>query len=239
MINIDAVAHALEALSDGTTAKKRNKELSCLRGVRGVPMSELAKLGTTLFQKRPPIVRDIPALTEMFAGAFEDGLLAIGLLATLITDDPDECYDAAAEWMEMVDDTLTADAIGWLVIGPASLSAGVDVQTIVSTWRHHRRGAARRAVLAAGMAWTPTRIEGPSAAPLRAKMNTPVVRFVDAPFNARLAPLCTAFVRDTDPAVQKGLRRLLRAWKKSDKPAARAWADGVKGGLPKMLRKAL
>jgi hypothetical protein len=96
--------------------------------------------------------------------------------------------------------------------------------------------AARRAVLMAGMAWTPARLEGPSAAPLRARLKVKQVRFVEHALTDRLAELADAFVRDTDPAVRKALRRVLRAWSKSDPAGAVAWAESVRGGLPKLYK---
>ena len=56
---------------------------------------------------------------------------------------------------------------------------------------------------------------------------------VDRPFD-RLALAATG--SDEDHRVRKAYRRILRAWSKSDPEAMSAWASGVKGGFPKMLK---
>ncbi len=87
-----------------------------------------------------------------------------------------------------------------------------------------------------GLAMLPIRLEGPSAAPLRAKIGQKQIQFVDAPVNAALGPLLTGLVRDEDPGIRKVLRRILKEWRKVDPVAMVAWADTIRGGLARILQ---
>jgi hypothetical protein len=86
------------------------------------------------------------------------------------------------------------------------------------------------------MAHLPVPVEGPAAAPLRARLGQPRVRFVDEALSPAIADLCTAFLRDEAATIRKALRRILRSWADSDPAGVAAWADTVKGGLPKLLQ---
>ena len=74
---------------------------------------------------------------------------------------------------------------------------------------------------------------------LRQRAGDKHIRFVEAPRPDVIEALMTPFVRDTSPIVHKGLRRVLREWRKADKDQATAWANGVPGGIPKTLRAEL
>lgn len=50
-----------------------------------------------------------------------------------------------------------------------------------------------------------------------------------------LGQLAADRVRDEDAGVRKALRRVLRAWAKHDPASLVTWADGVRGGLPRLL----
>ena len=84
---------------------------------------------------------------------------------------------------------------------------------------------------------TPTEIEGPAAAPLRERLGTRDVALLDRVLSDRVAYIAHAFVRDEDPGVRKGLRRVLSAWASADPEAAAAWLSEVRGGVPAMFRE--
>jgi hypothetical protein len=88
-----------------------------------------------------------------------------------------------------------------------------------------------------GMGLTPTEVEGAAAAPLREKLAQRHVRLVDTPDDVRIAEIAGRFLRDDAPAIRKALRRLLAAWGDGHPEAVAAWAAGVRGGLPKLLRE--
>lgn len=231
----DDLAALLEALADADVARKAARQTRCLRGIRGVPMADVARVTAELFEADPPrLPDDLPDLDRTFGTAFEDGLIAIGLLAACIADAPAEALEHALDWAERTDDVTTADALGWLVLAPAALLSSRE-REVVGRLSGHPRPETRRVALAMAMGFTPTPVEGPAAAALRARVGERHMRMVEAPLSDRIAPVASRFVRDAAPVVQKALRRLLRAWGEHDAEALLAWAKEVRGGLPRLL----
>jgi hypothetical protein len=231
------VSALLEAASSAEAAHATSRQISTLKGIRGVPSGELAKLAAKIWAKdRPKLPADEEALGDLFGSAWEDGLVAIGLLAAIAPDAPADALEVGLHWLERIDDLATADALGWLVLGPAAIASQEGASPLVDL-RTSVHPAIRRAAVMAGMAFTTAFIEGPAAAPLREKLGTRDVRFVAEPLSASLAELGDAFIRDEDPQVRKALRRVLAAWALGDPDAALGWLAGVKGGVPKMIRE--
>ncbi len=232
----DTRRDALDAFTDGRTAQARRREIQPLRGIRGVPDGDLARLAGAAWEETPiDLELDRGALVELFSGAFEDGLLAIGLAAAALPDDPEAAYELGVIWLGSVDDPLTADALGTLLLGPGVLAAQRPLEDLA---RHAHPGAhpcVRRAVLSAAMAWMPEPVTGPAVAPLRARLGVPRVAFVQAPLTDALTTWAHGFLRDEAPLVRKAMRRVLRAWSRLDPEGVVAWADTVRGGLPKLL----
>jgi len=233
---MEHVSETLAALSDEATARKVGKHTRCLRGIRGVTTGEIARIADATFREESPSLPDhADELDRLFSAAWEDGLVAVGLLATCWSDQPIDALDQALDWATRVDDTATADALGWLVLGPAAavLDAAGQVRGRLAS---HHRDEVRRCCLMAAMAWTPASLEGPAAAPLRAKLGRRKLRMVEEARSDLLHPHLLAAVTDTSPMVRKAMRRILRAWANSDPAAVVAWGDEVDGGLPKLLR---
>lgn len=236
-VDIETLSHALEALSDGHQARKKGKHVKTLRGVRGVSDGDLARLiGAAWSEHSPAFPDDGPELRQLFFGAHEDGLVAIGLLAAMLPDDPEEALELGLDLLESVDDVQTGDALGWLVIGPGTLSAGRDPHKLVGLAKTQSRHAQRRAVVMASMAWLPEPLDGPAAAALRARLGQKTIAFVDRPLSEPVHAMMTGLLRDESPIVRKGLRRVIRAWGEADNDALQAWVAEVHGGLPKLLR---
>lgn len=229
------IADALERASDRTVAYSLAKNVQPLKGVRGVPNGEIAKVLDAAWKDGVDLLSDDTALSRLFGAAFEDGLVAVGLLAAATPDDPQTAWEIASEWVERVDDPLTADAIGGLVLGPAALAGGLGIDALIELGKALPAGHARRAAVAAGDAMLPDPADGPAVAGLRARLGTRQIRFVEAPLADGLGPLLTAFFRDPDPSVQKAVRRLIRGWGSADPVGLTAWADTVRGGFPKLL----
>ncbi len=232
------VSETLDALSDAQTARKTARNVSTLRGIRGTPHSEIARVGAAFWKEHRPTLSDEDALDRLFARAWEDGLLAVGLLAALVPDGPAEALDIGVDWLGRVDDTATADALGWLVLGPAFLATGADpdrLHRFLDTYRCEHF-APRRALVSMGMAFLPLPIEGCAAAPLRERHGARSLSFVDRPRSVLVEQIARAFLRDPHPSVLKALRRLLKGWAKTDPDAVAAWT--VPGGLPKLLAAA-
>jgi hypothetical protein len=238
MLDAEIVSELLEAVVDGDLARKRAREIRTLRGVRGVPYGEVARIAAAAWLDQRPEPGDDGELGALFATAFEDGLVAIGLLAAVLPDDPSDALDVGRDWLSRVDDVATADALGWLVLGPGVLASGAAPIEALRAALSNEHPAVRRAGVMAGMAWLPVEIEGPAAAPLRARIGVAAVRFVDEPHSDEVEALVRATLRDEDPAVRKAVRRLLAAWAEHDPDRAEDFLRGVPGGVPKMLREA-
>jgi len=231
-----AVATSLQSLATDEVARKRRDHIRPLRGIRGVPEGELGRFLHHTWEETPPALpRDGAALRAMFGSAWEDGIVAIGLAASCLGTDAASVLALGLDWLEQVDDVATADALGWLVLGPASLATD-RFDDVLDDTAHARHAAARRAGVIMGMALLPTAIQGPAAAALRAALGTIDGRIVEEPRTSELRALCTAFARDDDPAVRKGLRRVLGTWTEHDARAAKRWMEGVPGGVHRMLR---
>jgi hypothetical protein len=233
------VRTALEIASDERTLKVRRREIQPLRGLRGVPHAEIAKVADAAWGTGPRLPRDAAALEELFVGSFEDGLVAIALLAGIGPDAAEAAWELGSSWLDRVDDNETADALGWMVLGPTALITGQGVDALLPLLARDQHAAVRRAAVSAGLAMTPEPLRGPAAAALRARLQIPHVRFVEAPLIEPLGRLLDVAARDPEPLVQKAVRRVLSAWSEADPASALDWAARFKGGLPKLLGEAL
>jgi hypothetical protein len=232
---LQSLTLALEAGSDAETAAATRKQIRPLRGIRGVPQRAIAQAVDAVWKDAPPRLPEAgPLLSRLFSAAYEDGMAAIALLAAVVPDHPDEADALARDWLSRTDDLLTADALGWSVIGPAALVSGEGAAALCER-PADVPAMTRRAMTAAALAFLPIPFEGPSAAALRARLGTPDVMYVPGVQSPAIAAIASTYVRDLDPSVQKGMRRLLRSWGQLAPDALRAWALSVPGGMPRLL----
>lgn len=237
MFDPDTLSETLELLSDGNLARKRAKQLGPFRGVRGVPQREVVNLLVATWKSdRPRLPEDADALYDFFMAAHEDGLVAIGLVAALLPTDPTEALDFADRVMAHVDDVETADALGWLVLGPGLLAAGEPFATSLLELRSAQRPEQRRIALMATLAGLPLPIEGAAAAALRERTGQRRTAFVTEPLTDLVLPVWEAFVRDSAAPVQKALHRVLRSWAVLDPDPVERFVVDFRGGVPKSLR---
>jgi hypothetical protein len=223
-------------LHDAASERTRT-DVRSIKGVRGVPPGDLAKVIARCWrEQRPKLPRDEDALEELFGTAWEDGITAIGLLASVALDAPEDALEIGLGWCAWIDDVASADALGWYVLGPTTLRLGRFPHDQLG---ESERPWARRAAVMSVMAYTPTPVEGPAAAALRERHASKDLQFVDTAMSAQIEPVADAFVRDEDPHVRKALRRVLGAWALHDPDAAEAWLAGVRGGVAKLLREEL
>ncbi len=214
------------------------KQLQPLRGLRGTPHSEVARLIAQTWKEHPVrLADDLDALHELFCTAHEDGLVAMGLVAAALPDDPQQALDLAERWLDMVDDVETADALGWMIYGPALGAAGEPVGEVLSSWAKDPRPSVRRMALMGALSRLPVLLEGPTAAGIRARLGERQVALTDSVDGAALSRVCTAFLRDSNASVQKALARVLRSWGIWDPTGAEDFLAGVQGGVPKRLRE--
>ncbi|MCA9569789.1 MAG: DNA alkylation repair protein [Myxococcales bacterium] len=231
------ISETLEALSSSDTARKAARNLNTLKGIRGTPQAEIARVGAAVWRDQKPSLAAEDALTRLFRSAWEDGMLAVGLLAALVPDGPTEALDIGLDWLARLDDNLTADALGWLVLGPAFAATGAEPERLRELALAHKGShpAVRRALVSMGLAFLPLPLEGCAVAPLRARHGDDAIAFVEAPLSPLVGALAHAFLRDESPNVRKALRRVLKGWVKTDPAAVVAWEAEVRGGLPKLL----
>jgi hypothetical protein len=226
-----AVRDELAALADEVTARKHASQVTCLRGIRGVPFGGLARLGDRLWRAEPTALpRDTEALEALFSTAWEDGLLVVGLLATATASAPAEAHALALRLAARVDDHVTADALGWLVLGPLAAHLRRPYPDVVDPLVHHARPEVRRAAVSGALAFTPAVVEGPTASPLRAQVGQSKIRISDGVDRGVLGWAIGTFRRD-EP-VTRAVRRLITTWGAEDPDGLVAFADGVPGGLP-------
>jgi hypothetical protein len=240
VLDNDGISAALEAAANEDVARTRRREIQCIRGIRGVPPGAIAKVAHQAWAAGGlSLETDESALQSLFATSWEDGLVTIGLLAAIVPDDPEGALDLGRELALRTDDHLTADALGWLVVGPAILAADAETYPSLRPLLAHARGPVRRAAVMSGMAWLPALIEGPSAAPLRARFRVPALRFVDVPQRGRVVDLAERVARDEDPGVRKAVRRFLATWAEHDPEGSLRFVKEFRGGIAKMLREAV
>jgi len=232
----EMLSETLEALSSRGAQRARGKHVHTLRGIRGVPDGEVARVLAAAWYEDPPhLPVDAGDLRQLYGTAFEDGLVAIGLLAATVPDTPREALEEGLDWLDRVDETATSDALGTLVLGPAALVTGALDELLAETMRHGR-AEVRRAGAIAALAFLPVPIQGPAAAALRERVGERRVQHVAEAHSDVIAGWLDAFLRDESPLVRKALRRVLREWSGADPEAVVAWADTVHGGLPKILK---
>lgn len=237
MIEEEDISQALESFADPRQASKRRRDIRPLRGIRGVPDGDVARIAAAVWNEdKPNLDTDLGALDRLFGAAFEDGMVAIGLAAAAVPDAPHAAFDLGLSWLTRIDDTLTADALGWTLLGPAALASGRPIETILQHAREAAHPTARRAAIVSALALLPEPLLGATAAPLRARLGSAQVQFVEHALSDGVRVLVDGSLRDEDPSVRKGVRRVLRVWAKADPAAVVAWADTVRGGLPKILK---
>lgn len=237
MLTPQQISGRLQALADVKAGRARMREIRPLRGVRGVPAAALARLLAELWTASPvSLPKDAEALHTLFMSAFEDGLVAIGLVAAALPDSPSAALELALRWVAVVDDHESADALGWLVIGPALLARGVWLPEGLTPLLRDNHAAARRAGVMALMAALPEPLVGPAAAGLRARLGLKQLLFVDAPRSAPIGAALALVIRDEDPHVRRAIGRVLRTWGQSDPDAAERFVAGIKGGVSRWMR---
>jgi hypothetical protein len=232
--DLDAVRSELASLADDDTAHRHGKQVRCLRGIRGVPFGDVARLADRLWRASHPILpRDAADLEALFTTAWEDGLVAVGLLATTSARTPEDSQRLALRLAGRVDDHVTADALGWLVFGPLAAHLHLPYPTVVESLVHHARPEVRRVAVSGALAFTPAVVEGPAASPLRAQVGQSKIRISDGIDARVLGWAITTFRRD-EP-VARAVRRLITTWGAEDAEGLVGFVDALPGGLPPVL----
>lgn len=240
MLPPDRISRALDKAASREQARGMKKHLQPLRGLRGVAGPAITAEINRAWASGVDLDNedDVADLAHLFSTAFEDGLVAIGLAAAALPDAPVEALDLCERWLRMTDDLQTADALGWLLWGPALLSGAGDPVSTLTQAGHQGDAFVRRAAVLALMAALPVPIEGPAAAGLRKRANERRVAFVDAPQDNLLAQVLPGFLRDENPQVRKAVARVLREWA-AVSPDRAEEAANISGGIHRTLRDAL
>lgn len=232
------ISAALQAHSDTTYARKRNRQIQPLRGIRGVPARSVVAVLVESWKASP---LDLPdengPINQLFTTAFEDGIVAIGLATAALPDAPYEVLDLADRWLELVDDVESGDAIGWLMFGPALLASREPFVSSVKELIVHEHPLRRRVGILSCFAAMPTPLEGPAAAALRERLGQRHLRFVETAMDDALDELLPRLIRDEQPVVRRALSRAMRTWATFSPDHVEEIITTFSGGAPRALRE--
>jgi len=237
MLDPQTISLRLQAASDGTYARRISRHISPLKGLRGVPTKEIVSILVASWRSGIRLPRDSDALNQLFRTAYEDGLVAIGLTAAALPGAPGEALDLADAWMEVADDLETADAIGWLLLGPGLLATGEPFVEHINELLSEASAIRRRTAVIALMATLPTPIEGPAAAALRERVKKRKVAFVEDALDDLLRGVLPRAMKDTDAHVRKATARVMRTWAISSPDAVEALMAAQSGGINRFIRE--
>jgi hypothetical protein len=235
-VTMDEISRRLEQAAKDPVAIRRMKQIQPLKGVRGVPLGDVASIAAEFYRHSPMrLPADYEQLHSLFCTAHEDGLVAIALASVAAVDNPEDGLDLGMRWLEMVDDLETADALGWLLIGPCLMAqfSGGELLGMVKDGRPMVRRTGVMGCLAA----LPVRVEGPAAACLRERAGEKHIQMVDEPSSALLDKVMARSIRDRDPHVLRAVSRVLRGWGECDPDATEYFLANTLGGIPKRLRE--
>lgn len=231
------ISAQLQGKTDTDYARKRNKQIQPLRGLRGVPASAVVSVLVETWQASPLDLPDeVGMVNQLFTTAFEDGLVAMGLAAAALPDAPYEVLDLADRWIEAVDDVETADTLGWLLFGPAILATREPFVTSVTELLTHEHPMRRRVGVLACFAAMPVPIEGAAAAALREKLGQRRLAFVEAPLDELLQQTLPLVIRDEVPLVRRAVARGLRTWATFSPDLVEKALAETRGGVPRYVR---
>ena len=207
MQDITYYTSRLRALSNEKIAKKRQKEIRGIKGVRGVSNSDL--IGVINEGDWPVLPQDEETVHRLYGTAHEDGLLAIALLAVCALEQPNAALQLVDRWLPFLDDTETADFLGHLVIGPAALATD---EPIALRLQQAANPYAVRAELMGVLAALPIPVIGVCVAGLRRKFAVEQVIFVEEPILERVQQAVQETMYSDSPLVRKALRTVIRHW---------------------------
>jgi hypothetical protein len=230
------ISRRLDQAAKDPVALRRMKQIQPLKGLRGVPLGEVASIAAEFYRREPACLPDdFEKLHNLFCTAHEDGLVAIALAAVAAIDQVDEGLDLAMRWLEMVDDLETADALGWLLIGPCLLAQGAGGELVGMV--KDDRPIVRRVGVMACMAALPVRVEGPAAACLRERAGERHIQMVEKASSHLMGKVMLFAIRDKDAHVLRAVARVMRGWGECDPEAVDAFLLETPGGIPKRLRE--
>ena len=228
----------MEQRSSIDTARKLRREVKSIKGIHGVNSRDLSSIIIDLFDTSgPTLLENLDQVDDLFGHSYEEGLIAVGLLAATLPDAPELCFELALSWLERVDEHQTADSIGWLLIGPGMLATRTPCSEVIQIVEQNDHPLAMRSAVISGLAALPEVVSLTAAAGLRARLGTPEIRFVDEAASTIVSELLTTYFKRAEPVVRKGVRRLLGAWTRCDQEAVIEWQQRAQqmGGLHKML----
>src|SRR5690606_4371906 len=111
LMDAEAIAETLEALAQDDVARRAGRMVQTLRGIRGVPQAEVARIAAAAWEEDPPrLPDDEDLLARLYGNAWEDGLVAIGLLAAALPDTPADALQIGLDWCTRIDDAPSGDA---------------------------------------------------------------------------------------------------------------------------------
>lgn len=254
MLDYTYYDQTLNAHANPRFAQKRGRQLQTIRGVRGVENAVLIEL---INESLPVVLEQHDAtLNQLFGTAFEDGLIAISLLAVAGLENPSDALVLARHWLTFVDDVETADALGRVVIGPCLWHQEMpgDAQWLAENHRELLREVVRspfavRAMMMASLAWLPEPVPGVTGAGLRAAIEASKVAFVEEPQSEALTLVfrhflglknanAPGFLHET-PMLRKTLLHALKLWACWDPDSVAQCLQESLSTVPRVLQQAV
>jgi hypothetical protein len=232
---MQTLSHYQKSLSmaeDKNTFKKMKQQIQPFKGIRGVPYATIAQL----LDEDPSV--DIESQSEelhsLFMGSFEEGLIAVGLLSVASLTHPSDSWELAQKWLTMVDDIITTDALGKIVIGPCALQLNIDIPKELQI---NNKVYSQRALLMSLCSFVPESPKGPWVSALRSHLQSEQVIFVDKPMTHHYQSLFPYFLKEEQPQLRKSIIYLIQLWSSHDLPSLDKIIEKHPQNLPKWLKK--
>ena len=223
---------SLKISEDQTVYKNLRKQIQPFRGIRGIPYSVIAKeLDEEYTLQLPEQSEEIYAL---FLQSFEEGLIAIGILSVASLTQPEDVWEIIQRWLPMIDDVITGDALGKIIIGPCALQLDLDIPNLISEYDNVY---AKRALYMSLCAFVPSPPIGPWVSALRSHLQSEQIVFVEKPATHHYECLFSQFVKTEEPLLRKAIIHLVQLWSSYDLVSLDKKIESHAQNLPKWLKK--
>ena len=223
---------SLKISEDQTVYKKLRQQIQPFRGIRGIPFSVIAKELDEEYTVTLP--EQSEELYSLFLQSFEEGLIAIGILSVAALSQPENSWELVQRWLPMIDDVITSDAIGKIVIGPCALQLNLDIPNLISEYENVY---AKRALYMSLCAFVPSPPIGPWVSALRSHLQSEQIIFIEKPITHHYEHLFSQFLKMEIPLLRKAIVHLVQLWSTFDLLSIDKKIQNHPQNLPNWLKK--
>ena len=232
MHSLEYYNEELKIFEDHTVYKKLRQQIQPFRGIRGIPFSVLATEIDSEYTVQLPEESD--QIHALFLQSFEEGLIAIAMLSVAALTQPNQAWEIAQKWLPMLDDVISSDALGKIVIGACALQLNLDIPHILSEYNNTY---AKRSLYMGLCAFVPAPPKGPWVAALRSHLQSEQVIFVEEPATHHYESLFVQFLKTEEPLLRKAIAHLILLWSTYDLLSLDKKIESHPQNLPKWLKK--